>query len=356
MSDMNASLTGEAPKHYLCQACPPGLQTLFIPDNFATWLGQKDQSLCCCVQDSSSMCILNSHKDFHAIHGHDNSDNVICILFSGESKIVKPLCLTGEKPICSGAKSGCCFESRFGCPSNKDVPWMCAYYGLKCCDCMPFACNPVCCMAIDPLPPAMEVKAMDVTEPTISKDEYMICACGFGMCSMYVPDGVKDAFGSSDNSLCCCVEVNMKKYYLPKDMSAYEMLLCSSGQCKLVEPPILSGGPLCKGVQRNGFLFCKFAVPCDEEVPFAIACPGIKCAEKPPNGPCICFKDERPADPATGFKPLFPTLTKAEDHDVKYGNAIAGGDESKYERDESATEAAMSAGAGGAPPSEAMMR
>lgn len=49
------------------------------------------------------------------------------------------------------------------------------------------------------------------------------------------------------------------------------MLLCFSGQIKIIKPPVLAGGPLCKGVQRNWFTLCKFAVPCDSEVPFAIA-------------------------------------------------------------------------------------
>jgi len=344
-ANMNTSLTGDAPQYYLCQATPPGLQTLFMPPDFQTWLGQKSSTLCCCMQDESSMCILPSHKDFDTLHTGDKKDDVCCLLHSGETALVKPLCLTGEKPVCVGSQTGCCCSQRFSCPSDKDVPWMCAAYGLKCCECLPFAFTPACCTPMPPPPAVLEPKPMDVAEPKVSDDEHLICAFGFGMCSMYIPETYHDAFGVSEKSLCCCIETDTKKWYLGRSTSAYEMLLCFSGQIKMIKPPVLSGGPLCKGVQRNWFMLCKFAVPCDSEVPFAIACPGYKCAEKPKDGPCICCKDDRQVDPQTGMKqPLFPVLTKPEQ--VSYSVSAPA-----YEEKGSAYEG------GGAPPdSEAMVR
>ena len=92
----------------------------------------------------------------------------------------------------------------------------------------------------------------------------------------------------------CCCQVDTKACQLPKNPSAYELLLISSGIIKCITPPILRGGPMCKGVSRSWFTFAKFAFPCDEEVPFAISCCRYKCAEVVDGKLKFCGQLEQP--------------------------------------------------------------
>ena len=59
-------------------------------------------------------------------------------------------------------------------------------------------------------------------------------------------------------------------------------------QGPVVKPPILSGGPCCKAVNRFGICTTKWAFPCDAEVPLALACCGIKCCEMAAGGDLVC--------------------------------------------------------------------
>ena len=142
--------------------------------------------------------------------------------------------------------------------------------------------------------------------------EYLLCSFGCGMCTMYIPDSRTDAFGLEDKSLCCCCAADQKFCMLPLDAHGYDIVLIRSGQIKCIDPPCLRGGPVCKGVQRNFCSIVKFAVPCDEEVPFALACFGLKCAERKASGEIQWCKDDTPVDPTTNLKPMFPALSRRE--------------------------------------------
>ena len=281
-----------------------------------------------------------------------------------------------------------------------DAPCQIALYGAKCCTLFPFDAKFACCEATSPVPPSSMPDQVLVEEASMGK-EFLICAFGCGMCTMYIPETRTDAFGIEDKSLCCCCAADQKFCMLPQDAGGYEIVLCRAGQVttnanarqaalptlasrahaqrqrrsshctglrqtapdcpkypriapncpespriapyctilprsapsaeaalssrpparpaavcreqvKCVDPPILRGGPLCKGVQRCFFTITKFAFPCDAEVPFALACFGIKCAEKVPSGGIEWFKSE-PVDPATGMRPMFPALSRRVD-------------------------------------------
>lgn len=214
---------------------------------------------------------------------------------------MKPLCLTNEKPCIKTTSVGFCCSGRCAIPEDGDTPRLCACYGIKCCGTQPFKCNPACCEPIAPLPPTSMPDAVEVEEAQMNA-EYILCAFGFGMCTMYVPDTRTDAFGMQNESLCLCCNLEGRYCMLPKDAAGYELMLVQAGQCNLVKPPCLRGGPLYKGVAR---VFCstvKFAVPCDYDVPFAVSLCSYKFCEKSPGSKCIWCQSPK-LDPKVSQRP-----------------------------------------------------
>ena len=117
-----------------------------------------------------------------------------------------------------------------------------------------------------------------------------------------------DAFGFEDKSLCClCCENDLKGCMLPKNRNDDVLLLSQSGQGRVITPPIMKGGPCCKGVQRWGCTVCKFAFPCDQEVPMVLAVCDQKLFARNINGG-FEFGDNKPINPATGKKPIFSKI------------------------------------------------
>jgi len=304
---MEAKLTSDKDEFlFLGDGCC-NVVTLFKPADLANCLGNISKDLSCCVDSSSANCILKEHPMFdELIEGE--KEGVCCICNSGQTVLVKPLCLTNEKPCMKKSMVGCCCSQRCAIPGDVDTPRVCVMYGLKLCKCFPFEFTGVqCCEPITPLPPTSMPEKLEVEEARMST-EYMICSGGCCMMTMYVPDTRTDAFGLEDKSMCCCTSMDTRNCMLPKRADGYEMVLLQGGQIKVINPPVLNGGPLCKGVKRNFFTITKFAFPCDEEVPFAIACCGYKCAYKPPGEPVQWCNDDRVPDQNTGLKPMFPEL------------------------------------------------
>ena len=73
-------------------------------------------------------------------------------------------------------------------------------------------------------------------------------------------------------SVCLCCEFDGKTGMLPDKEDAWEILLGYLTTCACVKPTTC-----CKGTCRVNFTNYKFAIPCDEEVPFSCACLGIVC-------------------------------------------------------------------------------
>ena len=93
-------------------------------------------------------------------------------------------------------------------------------------------------------------------------------------------------------------------------------MLLTSGQARVIKPPIMQGGPCCKGVTRTFCAVTKFAFPCDNEVPIVFAVFGCKLCERTINGECK-FGDDKKVDPATGKKPLFSKVQTITPKSVK---------------------------------------
>jgi len=305
------------------QACCCTLTTIHMPKSMASFCGQTSVALCCCFQDEYSACILPEHQDYDSLLQGDK-ENVLCICTTGETAVVKPLCLRSERPCVKGVCNSCCCTNRAAIPSDADVPCMFAAYALKCCDLFPFAFKPGCLVPAPPLAAVSRPESVEVEQAKIDDLEYLLCAFGCGMCTMYVPNSYVDAFGFTDRSLCCMTQSDTRGCMLPAVRDGYEILLVRGGQVKCIKPPILQGGPMCKGVSRSFCFLNKFAFPCDDEVPFALGCCGTKCAEKVPGGQVVWCKDERIVDPATGKMPLFPPLAKPSVGSVKMHDAGTG--------------------------------
>jgi len=285
----------------------------------AVLCGQTGKSLTLCLEDDQACCICPLHGMYDQIlTGPTAKEDVCCILCHKECALVKPYCLSGEKPCCKGFSDGCCCQTRKACPCDADVPSMYAMYGIKCCNCAPFAVDCKPCAKLPPLSKSFQTKAVEVAEAQYT-DEYLICAGGCCMCSMYIPETYSDAFGATDNSLCCfCYDNECKGCMLPKDTSREEpaLLLGLSGQGRVIKPPIMSQGPCCKGVTRVFCSLTKFAFPCDAEVPFVVAVCGNKLCERTIHGK-LQFGDDKKLDPATGKKPLFAKIQTVTPMSVK---------------------------------------
>ena len=66
-----------------------------------------------------------------------------------------------------------------------------------------------------------------------------------------------------------------------KDVKTEPFVICQ-GPMTIVKPPIIDGGALCKGVAKLCCLDARFALPCDEEVPFQIGLFFVICLQGKP--------------------------------------------------------------------------
>jgi len=244
----------------------------------------------CCFYSKSSTCICPSHPAYAGLKGE--RDDIICMT-QGISTIVKPLCVTGEKPVCKSSSQGCCFSSRCAYPCDEDVVPGLGCCFLRCFKCGPCACSPGCCVTKDALKgSAFGGYAVEVAEANKSA-EYILCSCCGSLCSVYNPATYKDAFGQEVKSVCCCFEVDAKMSMLPKAMDGYEIMVENMGTALCVKP-----STCCKGVGRFFFVMSKCAFPCDNEVPFGCVICGMKLFGVSPEG----FKE--PAFKEYMFKPI----------------------------------------------------
>ena len=85
-------------------------QTCFAPENAAQCMAQKQEQLACCVISNGACCIMQDHPDWAGMtEGQDGS----CFCASKNNQaLVKPLCLTGEKPLFSMMSEGGCQSQR----------------------------------------------------------------------------------------------------------------------------------------------------------------------------------------------------------------------------------------------------
>ncbi|KAJ1462556.1 hypothetical protein M885DRAFT_557331 [Pelagophyceae sp. CCMP2097] len=262
------------PQEYYCGSCLCCLRTLYVPKSCAQFSGMFGQGLACCINGESSWCVLPSHPRFKELHGSwSTPEDSCCILMTGESSVVKPLFLIGDKPMVKTSWNGLCCTQRCAIPCFKDVDVAptCGFLALKACDCYPFKFNATCLEAVAPLVRQPTDSAFAALPAKVS-DLFLLCQCCCCQQASYVPESTYDAFGCQGRDrCCCCLDCACFGCQLPLDPSGYELFLCSSGQYRCVKPRCA-----CKGNSRCGFCFTKYALPPDDDVPCACVCCGKK--------------------------------------------------------------------------------
>jgi len=285
----------------LCSGDSCSENTLFKPKMDLSCLACMKSELSCCSMSKTACCIFPAHPAFNGVA--QGRDDVICV-GQGVGALVKPLCVTGEKPLCKAAGKGLCCSQRCAYPCDQDIVSGCSCCFIRCCKCAPFKFGVEPCVKKDNLDEsAFGGFGAEYAEAKYDT-QYILAACCCVICSIYNPDTYVDAFGYEVKNVCLCGECDGKSSLLPKNASGYDILIDNVGSCLCVKPKTL-----CKGTSRAMFTLTKCALPCDDEVPFAVACFGIKCIGNPPEG----FK--QPAFVDYLFKPI------AEGHDKAAGAA-----------------------------------
>ena len=277
---------------YLFGACLFSENTIFIPESCAACCGSYSDSLYCCAVSRSKSCIFQGHDAYPTLVGH--RDDVIC-MSQGSSYFVKPLCLTGEKPVCIYVWSGCCCSERESFPQKKEVvsKTRLACYGLQCCEGGEIA--PKCCTT--DVKPIQSTAFGGVGVPMHKvkiNEEYIICAACCCTTTMFIPETDADAHGIEDLTRCLCCEEDIKINMAPETPTDYAVYINNVYQCACISPTTC-----CKGTRRVSCMMNKYAFPCDDEVPFSIACCGLVLV-----GESAKFKSPapfRPSSAALGF-------------------------------------------------------
>ena len=104
-------------------------------------------------------------------------------------------------------------------------------------------------------------------------------------CTMTVIDSsMPGCLRCSDKGVVVCIESDME-FMVPLFLEGVDkrgfdprhLCLCQRGEVTCIKPPILSGGPLCKGTHQCLCFEQRFALPCDAEAPCALACCFVQC-------------------------------------------------------------------------------
>lgn len=103
------------PQEYYCGSCCCTMDTVYMPNSLATFLGSFQRGLSLCVMAETASCVLSSHPKFDELV-QGNKEGVCCILSTGETTLVKPLWLTGTKPCFKTSSNGCCCARRCAVP------------------------------------------------------------------------------------------------------------------------------------------------------------------------------------------------------------------------------------------------
>ena len=119
----------------------------------------------------------------------------------------------------------------------------------------------------------------------VKLEEFAGKVCDAKCCTMTVVDGsMPGCLRCSQKGLVVCFESEME-FCVPLALEGVDkrgfderhVCLFQRGELTCVKPPILSGGPLCKGITQCLCLEQRFALPCDDEVPCTVACCFVQC-------------------------------------------------------------------------------
>ena len=273
---------------YLISACLCSENTIFMPESCAACLGSYSDCLTCgCLVSRSKTCILKGLDAYPSLVGQ--RDDVIC-MNQRSSYIVKPLCVTGEKPVCIYVSSECCCSERRTFPQKKEVVSKArlAGCGLQICEGGEYA--PKCCTT--DVKPIQSTAFGGVGVPMHKvkiNEEYIICAACCCMTTMFIPETDADAHGVEDLTRCLCCEEDCKIDMAPETPTDYAVYINNVYQCACISPTTC-----CKGTRRVSCMMNKYAFPCDDEVPFSIACCGLVLV-----GESAKFKSPAPFRPSS---------------------------------------------------------
>jgi hypothetical protein len=208
----------------------------------------------------------------------------------GSSYFVKPLCLTGEKPVCIDVSSGCCFSNRYSFPQKKEVVSKMRYAECGCQICEGGECAPKFCTT--DVKPIQSTAFGGVGVPMHKvkiNEEYILCAACCCMTTMFIPETDADAHGVEDLTRCLCCEEDIKISMAPEAPTDYAVYINNVYQFACISPTTC-----CKGMARVSCMMNKYAFPCDDEVPFSIACCGLVLV-----GESAKFKSPAPFRPSS---------------------------------------------------------
>ena len=272
---------------YLFSACLFSENTIFIPESCAACCGCYSDSLYCCFVSRSKRCICNGHDAYDKLVGQ--RDDVIC-MSQGSSYFVKPLCLTGEKPVCIDVCSCCCFSDRRSFPQKKEVvsKTRLAECGLQICE--GGECAPKCCTT--DVKPIQSTAFGGVGVPMHKvkiNEEYILCAACCCMTTMFIPETDADAHGAEILCRYLCCERDIKICMAPETPTDYAVYIDTVGHDACISPTTCF-----KGTSRISCMMNKCAFPCDDEVPFSIACCGLVLV-----GESAKFKSPAPFRPSS---------------------------------------------------------
>ena len=254
---------------YLFEACICTEFTIFIPESCAACCGSFSDSLTCCLVTRTKDCICKGHNAYDKLVGP--RDDVICICCQRSSYFVKPLCLTGEKPVYTYESSGWCCSYRRVAPRKKEVvsKTRIAECGLQICE--GGECAPKCCTT--DVKPIQSTVFGGVGVPMYKvkiNEEYILCAAFCCMTTMFIPETEADERGCEGLDRCLCCETDFKIGMAPETPTDYAVYIDHNYQHTCLWPTTC-----CKGMRRISCMMNKYAFPCDGEVPFSIACCGL---------------------------------------------------------------------------------
>ena len=254
---------------YLFSACLCSENTIFMPGSCAACLGSYSDCLTCgCLVSRSKTCILRGHDAYPSLVGQ--RDDVIC-MNQRSSYIVKPLCVTGEKPVCIYVSSECCCSERRAFPQKKDVVSKArlAGCGLQICEGGVYA--PKCCTTdVKPIQSTAFGGGVVPLHKVKINEEYILCAACCCMTTIFIPESNADAGGCERLDRCLFIETDIKTCMAPETPTDYAVIIDNVYRSACIWPTTCF-----KGMTRISFILHKYAFPCDDEVPFSIACCGL---------------------------------------------------------------------------------
>jgi len=260
-----------------------------MPSGCAECCGSTQASYCLCNKTKSMFYICPGHQAFDDLS--EKRDDMCCICCNVQGTTIKPFFARGDLPCLKSVSKSWCCSSRCSCPLDDEQPGRCSL--CPCC-----ALPGGCCAAVDPIPEAAYGGFESAERKVTPKEEHVFCALPFCICTLFVPDSPEDGWGVEDKCTCCCWETKNYGMMPPQKRGAADQdIMINFGAAN----NCISPTTLLKYVSRTSCCYCavtafksccpccapccicaecptmhcKCAIPCDEDVPCALALCGL---------------------------------------------------------------------------------